>query len=284
MLKLHHDRNLFTVIIALNDDFEGGGLFYHKTNDNDGGAVDGALPVLSQEKLIVENHAAAADLMLMKRQNSSSIIFPDMKTGDLFIHNYTLYHAHAPLETGTRYSLVFYYDMHHPDFKRFLPNEFDVVLVDTIINVAGNVGNAMSIANGGDGKDDTDDDTAADDNGGGFQFPIVALDRLLIMTEITDKKNFGGEQQQQQQQQQRYNYEIVDRDTGELVQTSLEDYVKYSIPGFRMEENNNDDDGDYRGEVSLLLVCLLLANQRIIPCGQRDIHSLTLLAFAIYIY
>jgi hypothetical protein len=121
MLKLHHDINLFTVNVALNDNFEGGGLFYHK-NDESYFKDGDVLPDFPQEKLNYDY------LEKVTRQNTSYIVFPDAKTGSLLIHNYTLYHAIAPIEKGTRYSLIFFYDMHHPDVKRFYPQPFDVVV------------------------------------------------------------------------------------------------------------------------------------------------------------
>lgn len=121
MLKLHHDINLFTVNVALNDDFEGGGLFYHKNEESYFSNGD-VLPNFPQEKLNYDY------LEQVTRQNTSYIVFPDAKTGSLLIHNYTLYHAIAPIEKGTRYSLIFFYDMHHPDVKRFYPEPFDVVV------------------------------------------------------------------------------------------------------------------------------------------------------------
>ena len=119
MLKLHNDVNLFTVNIALNDDFEGGGLFYHKNDDSYYDGED-PIPNLPEEKQSYEY------LEKITRENSSEIVFPDQKTGDLLIHNHTLFHAIAPIGSGTRYSLIFFYDMHHPDIKSLLSEELDV--------------------------------------------------------------------------------------------------------------------------------------------------------------
>ena len=121
MLKLHRDVNLFTVNIALNDDFEGGGFFYHK-NEDSYFQGDDPRPNIPREKLDYEY------LAQIKRQNTSLIVFPDSKAGSLLIHNYTLFHAIAPVEKGTRYSLIFFYDMHHPEVARFYPKNFDVVV------------------------------------------------------------------------------------------------------------------------------------------------------------
>lgn len=117
----HFDDNMFTVNIALNDDFTGGGLFYvkptYETNpdwDPDqernlfyGPQGDG-VPEL-------EEHAYTYDWVnSLKRSNTSGVVFPKIATGDALIHNYTVWHAVAPLETGTRYSMVLFFDMHNP--------------------------------------------------------------------------------------------------------------------------------------------------------------------------
>ena len=203
MLKLHNDVNLFTINIALNDDFEGGGLFYHK-NDDSYFEGDNPLPNFPEEKLDYEY------LEKITRENSSEIVFPEVKTGNLLIHNHTLFHAIAPIKNGTRYSLIFFYDMHHPDVKRHFPKEFEV-LVDN-----------------------------------GFDFPIdlyvvdnqsVERSLALVMDDITDKMfNFEGMPGQL--------YEVFDRDTGELVHSfdiyndkeEGEEYVVYI--GFTEDEEN----------------------------------------------
>ena len=203
MLKLHNDVNLFTVNIALNDDFEGGGLFYHK-NDDSYYEGDNPLPRFPEEKLDYEY------LEKITRENSSEIVFPEVKTGNLLIHNHTLFHAIAPIKNGTRYSLIFFYDMHHPDVKRHFPEEFEV-LVDN-----------------------------------GFDFPIdlyvvdnqsVERSLVLVMEDITEKTfNFEGMPGQL--------YEVFDRGTGKLVHSfdiykdneEGEEYVVYI--GFTEDEEN----------------------------------------------
>ena len=107
-LLVHADSNMHSVNIALNDDFEGGGLFYVKppaTQDEE--AVDGR-PIISDE------YRDYDWLSRQKRQNASDIVFPTLGTGDLVIYNYTLYHGVAPVEAGIRYSFVLFYDMDNP--------------------------------------------------------------------------------------------------------------------------------------------------------------------------
>ena len=121
MLKLHSDTNLFTVNVALNDDFEGGGFFYYKSEDsqyNDGDPR----PRYRPDQLTYDY------LEQITRRNTSLIVFPESKTGRVLIHNFTLFHAIAPIEKGTRYALIFFYDMHHPAVERFYPREIDVIV------------------------------------------------------------------------------------------------------------------------------------------------------------
>mmetsp|Transcript_3406 Transcript_3406/g.8660 ORF Transcript_3406/g.8660 Transcript_3406/m.8660 type:complete len:199 (+) Transcript_3406:597-1193(+) len=99
---------MHTLNIALNDDFEGGSLFYIKPPaDQEGEAEDDRPDIPEQYK----NYDWINSL---KRKNTSDIIFPTLQTGDVLIYNFTLWHAVAPLEVGTRYSFVLFYDMDNP--------------------------------------------------------------------------------------------------------------------------------------------------------------------------
>jgi hypothetical protein len=128
MLKLHHDINLFTVNVALNDDYEGGGLFYHK-NDDSWFEPGNPRPMFPEEKLTYNY------LEHIQRQNTSELVFPNTPQGSLLIHNYTLYHAIAPIERGIRYSLIFFFDMHHPDVRHLHSPPFDLT-VETLFPFA----------------------------------------------------------------------------------------------------------------------------------------------------
>lgn len=107
-LKLHVDSNMHTLNIALNDDFEGGGLFYVKP------------PALQKEMAnddrpeIPESYRNYDWLNNLKRENTSDLVFPTLGGGDVLVHNFTVWHAVAPIEVGTRYSFVLFYDMDNP--------------------------------------------------------------------------------------------------------------------------------------------------------------------------
>jgi len=116
-LKLHVDSNMHTLNIALNHNFQGGGLFYVK-------------PPSDQEE---ETYDDRPDIPLryknynwlntVERKNTSDIVFPMMEEGDVLIHNFTVWHAVAPIEVGVRYSFVLFYDMDNPaiqsDFESY---------------------------------------------------------------------------------------------------------------------------------------------------------------------
>jgi hypothetical protein len=125
MLSLHNDVNLITVIIALNDDYEGGGLFYVKPDSEWEFDTDG-VPELPDD---LDSHEFLSNI---KRQNTTSngVVFPNLHTGDILIHNYTLFHAIAPLERGTRYSLIFFYDQMHPRVLHLNDHDVDVTLMN----------------------------------------------------------------------------------------------------------------------------------------------------------
>ena len=65
----------------------------------------------------------------IKRENTSDVVFPDMKAGDVLIHNFTVMHGVAPLEKGERYSIALFYDMDNPiidDMKdEMIPTSFN---------------------------------------------------------------------------------------------------------------------------------------------------------------
>lgn len=92
-LKHHHDTNLNTVNIELSNDYEGGGLFYIKPLASTGNISD------------VYAEVGYEWINTVKRENTSSIVFPNMHAGDAIFYNYTVEHAVAPVEQGTRVSL-----------------------------------------------------------------------------------------------------------------------------------------------------------------------------------
>mmetsp|Transcript_17459 Transcript_17459/g.37725 ORF Transcript_17459/g.37725 Transcript_17459/m.37725 type:complete len:203 (-) Transcript_17459:154-762(-) len=103
---------MHTLNIALNDGFEGGGFFYVKP----------PVPVLHVEReetddgrpVVPEEYTNYDWLNSLKRENTSDLVFPTLQTGDVLIHNFTLWHAVAPLDVGTRYSFALFYDMDNP--------------------------------------------------------------------------------------------------------------------------------------------------------------------------
>lgn len=105
---LRVDTNVFTLNIALNDDFEGGGLFYVKPPMQDLSKSRDDRPDL-KAKMTTYEWANT-----VKRENTSELVFPNMQAGDVLIHNFTVWHGVAPLDKGERYSFVLFYDMDNP--------------------------------------------------------------------------------------------------------------------------------------------------------------------------
>lgn len=118
----HVDTNVFTLNIALNDDFEGGGLFYVKPPMQDVALSNDGRPDLKREMMSYDWANT------VKRENTSDLVFPNMQAGDVLIHNYTVWHGVAPLEKGERYSFVLFYDMDNPSINDLDADidEFDV--------------------------------------------------------------------------------------------------------------------------------------------------------------
>lgn len=61
----------------------------------------------------------------VKRENHSDIVFPTLESGDVLIHNFTVWHAVAPIERGTRYSFVLFYDMDNPAIQHDFQHDSD---------------------------------------------------------------------------------------------------------------------------------------------------------------
>ena len=114
-LRPHADSNLNSVTIELVDDYEGGGLYYvqppvylqklFEGQKND--AIDRPFILESYERYEFNDN-------VQRSQEQPDLVFPDLKQGDAIIYNYTVYHGIAPILSGTRYSLVLFYDMDNP--------------------------------------------------------------------------------------------------------------------------------------------------------------------------
>jgi len=103
-LQHHHDTNMNTLNIELSDDYEGGGLFYIK-------------PLASTGKIAQEYSDTMKGyewIDSVKRENTTDIVFPDLHAGDAIFYNYTVEHGVAPVKSGTRYSMAFFFDMDNP--------------------------------------------------------------------------------------------------------------------------------------------------------------------------
>lgn len=120
----HVDSNMHTVNIALNDDFSGGGLFYVKPtyakNPNWNRTGDNFYSGTNQDGIpTIEDHQYGYEWVnSLERENTTDVGFPKMQTGDALIHNFTVWHAVAPLTKGVRYSMVLFFEMDNPMLER----------------------------------------------------------------------------------------------------------------------------------------------------------------------
>mmetsp|Transcript_3776 Transcript_3776/g.8342 ORF Transcript_3776/g.8342 Transcript_3776/m.8342 type:complete len:378 (+) Transcript_3776:217-1350(+) len=107
-LKPHVDTNMHTLNIELSDDYEGGGWFYVKPSAiQEFEAADGR-PDIKEE---YRNYEWTNEV---RRKNTTEIIFPSLMAGDALLYNFTVYHGVAPVESGTRYAMSFFYDHDNP--------------------------------------------------------------------------------------------------------------------------------------------------------------------------
>lgn len=120
-LKIHVDSNMHTLNIALNghDDYEGGGVFYVKPPRLQPAETPDGRPEIPVEYMSYDW------LHTVKRENTSDLVFPALDGGDVLIHNFTVWHAVAPLKAGTRYSFVLFYDMDNPAIQEDFDHEED---------------------------------------------------------------------------------------------------------------------------------------------------------------
>jgi len=123
-LKHHVDTNINTVNIELSNDYVGGGLFIIKQfSSNNSIAED-----------YYEEKSGYEWINTIKRVNTSDIVFPELHAGDAIFYDYTVRHGVAPIESGIRYSVAFFYDWVKEsldvDIRSYLHDiELDFVLV-----------------------------------------------------------------------------------------------------------------------------------------------------------
>mmetsp|Transcript_21233 Transcript_21233/g.39014 ORF Transcript_21233/g.39014 Transcript_21233/m.39014 type:complete len:380 (+) Transcript_21233:26-1165(+) len=160
-LTLHHDTNMNTVNIEMSDDYVGGGLFYIKPLATTGEISDDYYEYDDDYEWIDS----------LKRENTTDIIFPDLHTGDAIFYNYTVEHGVAPVESGTRYSMAFFFDMDNPAVREDFDDD-----------------------DSEDNSEDVDDDDMNMDDDDTFkvelynEFPGVELDVLLVYDVVQEKE------------------------------------------------------------------------------------------------
>eukprot|EP01084_Bolivina_argentea_P004402 8363_1 len=83
---------MFTINIALNDDYIGGGLFVATPNEHWLYIHDRYIPYVPPRDIKTYEYLAN-----IQRKNTSHHMFPILNTGDALIHNYSVYHGIAPI-------------------------------------------------------------------------------------------------------------------------------------------------------------------------------------------
>jgi len=123
-LKHHVDTNINTVNIELSNDYVGGGLFIIKQFSSNNSIANE----------YYEEKSGYEWINTIKRVNTSDIIFPELHAGDAIFYDYSVRHGVAPIESGIRYSMAFFYDWVKEsldvDIRSYLSDiELDFVLV-----------------------------------------------------------------------------------------------------------------------------------------------------------
>ena len=101
-LMPHTDRNQFSVNLALNDDFSGGGMFIVRK------ITDGEPDF---KWILIDETGIVPHVKALPRVNSSEVLFPAQRAGTVIAHNFTTWHGVAPVEEGTKYSLLLFFGM-----------------------------------------------------------------------------------------------------------------------------------------------------------------------------
>jgi len=119
------------VNIEMSNDFQGGGLFYVRPLASTGEM---------NETYDVEGYQ---QINSVKRENTTEFVFPNLEAGDAVFYNYTVPHGVAPIESGTRYSMAFFFDMDNPavyeddsdDGDELEVGEFTITLHNDLIGI-----------------------------------------------------------------------------------------------------------------------------------------------------
>jgi len=122
-LRAHTDTNEHSVNLALNSvrEYTGGGLFVmHPPPQKPGHDYETSPSVPKEWQTLgwLEN---------LKRENTSEALFPHMEAGTAVVHNNTVFHGIAPLDSGTKYSLLFFFDM--PPVEEMNSDRFEIEFV-----------------------------------------------------------------------------------------------------------------------------------------------------------
>ena len=162
--------------------------------------------------------------------NNTDVIFPSLKQGDVLIHNFTVWHAVAPIEQGTRYSLVLFFDTDNPMLDDNNDNKDNGIgnKNKNKITTTTKTDNIYDEVNHDDDYYDNDEDDDYDDElsevqikheiiecvNGKIQY-VRAIDIVWVNQYKETQYNQQNEQQLEQQQQQqqldhqKYNDQIL---------------------------------------------------------------------------
>jgi len=99
-LRAHNDKNLHTINVPLNIQFQGGRLFFIPTFTPLGHAVSQNIMI---EKYLVPDH-------LTGECNNTNYFFPHLPVGIGTIYNSSIWHGVTPMVEGSRYTLSYFYD------------------------------------------------------------------------------------------------------------------------------------------------------------------------------
>ena len=116
-LQPHLDENNHTVNIPLNTDFEGSNLYFIRRPELNN-PKDNYSPVPFREWF----EATPKPVF-----NSTKFFIPYYAPGDALVHDNTVYHGIGPVTSGTKFSLVLFFDM--PDYTN--PKHFRAVFLNT---------------------------------------------------------------------------------------------------------------------------------------------------------
>jgi len=106
----HQDSNKHSINVALNTDFEGGGLYFVPPDSELGKIANGLSGASDEEARKLSAGMLPDHVPGPEHGNQSNYFFPHITPGVAMVYDNTVWHGVTPVLSGVRYTLSFFYD------------------------------------------------------------------------------------------------------------------------------------------------------------------------------